>query len=153
MKITTKIAACVAFTASILIGKAVELEGSFYIDRESMDCRIKNLSKVSIVIEGLKDEMLRARFFDKNNVEIPAENEYTPDSKLFQDWTRLLSASPDGVNPGSIYRLIMHFSNLPRNQRDNIEYIVFEAKLYPLSSDKRLLDGKRVKIRLKHKNA
>ena len=153
MKSITQIAACIALIASAQGAQALklELEGFFYMDGETMECSIQNSSKTSVVIEGLKDEMLKAEFYSRNNVAIPAKTAHAPDSKLFQEWTRLLAASPDGANPGSVYRLIMYYSNLPDRRREEIDYLVFEAKVYQLSPDNRLSEGGRVKIRLKNK--
>lgn len=129
----------------------LKFDGSFWIDANVLTCSIQNLNMRQVVIEGLKDELLEAKYFSKDNREIPRGNKFPSSINRFQEWTRLLPANPDGVNPGAVYRQIMHYSNLPIKQAGEIEYLVFEVKVYPLAADNRLLEGEKVKITLKKK--
>jgi hypothetical protein len=145
-----KLAFFCVFTSTIQAEQELKVSGYFHIDNEILDCRIENKNPINIVVEGMKDELLDAKFYDANNSEILLNRKYIFDIKSFQEWTRLLASSPDGVgNPGSIYRSILMYPNLPKAcERSIIKYLEFECNIYTLSDKMQLVAKGRKKIRL-----
>ena len=130
------------------LSSAQDVTGHFHLDEKSIDVRIENRSKKVVIIEGLQESLLGAKFFNLRGGEIFVKRVNLPDPKSFQHWTRLIGASPDGSNPGSIHRLLLKDLSVPLGEGEQIAYLTFEAKVLTVEADRRLTLPQEIKIRI-----
>ena len=133
------------------LSSAQEVTGCFYLDENAIDVRIENENRKTVIVEGLHKSLLGAKFFSSKGDEIAIEREDLPMSKSFQHWTRLLGASPDGSNPGSIHRLLLKGLSVPEGRKAQIAYLTFKAKVRTVEADRRLTLAKEMEVRLEKK--
>jgi hypothetical protein len=133
------------------LSSAQEVTGRFYLDENAIDVRIENENRKAVILEGLHKSLLGAKFFSSKGDEIAIEREDLSMPKSFQHWTRLLGASPDGGNPGSIHRLLLKGLSVPEGKKAQITYLIFKAKVRTVEADRRLTLGKEMEVRLEKK--
>ncbi|MDA0767154.1 MAG: hypothetical protein O3A92_10075 [Verrucomicrobia bacterium] len=126
------------------------MSGRFIIgDDGVLTCIITNLARQEVILEGLRHEVLRAKFYGKDGEPIEVGVRRFPTNTGYQEWTRLLAQSPDGGrNPGSTYVLALLEPNLPRvRDLSKVQTFVIDVALRPIIGGRELGPPRKVKCR------